>query len=114
MLYDLERVKRNIESAETTDLLDRITAYRQGMEPDAIAQIEDELRRRGVTAEDILAHAEHWQRQAIRRSDGLPARCLVCARPAVSQSWGWHRLWGVLPLFPRLYYYCAAHLPSGR
>ena len=112
MLYDRERVKRNIREAETIDLLDRITAYREGMEPEAIAEIEDELRRRGVTAEDILAHAEHWQRQAVRHPDGLPARCAFCARPAVAQGWGWHRLWGLLPLFPRRYYYCADHRPA--
>jgi hypothetical protein len=112
MRYDLERVKRNIKESQTVDLLDRITAYRAGMEPEAVVEVEDELRRRGVSAEDILAHAERWQREAIRDAGGLPARCSLCSRPAVAQGWGWHRVWGILPLFPCRYHYCADHQPT--
>ena len=32
--------------------------------------------------------------------DGTAVRCSFCHRPAVAEGWGWHRLWGVLPLFP--------------
>ena len=111
MLYDLERVKRNIASAETLDLLDRVTAFRKGLEPEAVALIEEELTRRGVSAEDVLDHAEHLNREAIHLSDGTAARCAQCQRHAVVRCWGWHRVWGVLPLFPRVYYYCAGHRP---
>ena len=51
MLADPERMKRNIHEADTLDLLDRITAFRQGLEPDAVALIEDELRQRGISAD---------------------------------------------------------------
>jgi hypothetical protein len=112
MLSNPERMRRNIHEAETIDLLDRITAFRQDMEPDAVALIEDELRQRGVSPEQVLAHAEQLHRNAIQLSDGSPARCSLCARPAVARAWGWHRLWGVLPLFPRQYYYCPAHRPE--
>lgn len=110
MLYDLERVKQNIAKAETVELLDRITAFRQGIEPDAVELIEDELVRRGVSADDVLAHGEQLERSAIQRADGTAARCSFCDRPAVAKSWGWHRLWHILPFFPRQYYYCARHL----
>jgi hypothetical protein len=111
MRFELERVKQNIAEAETVELLDRITADRLGMEPLAVALIEDELARRGVTAEDVFAHAEHIERAAVHLLDGTAARCSICGRPAMTSGWGWHRLWGVLPLFPRQYYYCAAHRP---
>jgi len=112
MLSDSDRMKRNIHEADTLDLLDRVTAFRQGMEPGAVALIEDELRRRGVSADDLLSHAEQIHRHAIQLSDGSPARCSFCARPAVARNWGWHRIWGVLPLFPRRYYYCDTHRPE--
>src|SRR5439155_17417214 len=112
MSLDLERVKQNVHEAETVDLLDRITAYRHGMEPEAIALIEDELQRRGVSAEDVQAHAEHLKRDAIYDHEGTAFRCAVCNRPAVTRVWGWHRLWGLLPLVPRPYYYCALHQPT--
>ncbi|HMF13944.1 MAG TPA: hypothetical protein VKE94_16615 [Gemmataceae bacterium] len=112
MLADPERMKRNIHEADTLDLMDRVTAFRQGLEPGAVALIEDELRQRGVSAEDLLAHAEQLHRNAIELSDGSAARCSICSRAAVARAWGWHRFWGVLPLFPRQYFYCAAHRPQ--
>jgi len=112
MGLDLERVQRNIRDAETSDLLDRITAYRPGMDPEAIALIEEELRRRGVTAEDLLTHAEHLKRTAIYLPNGTAARCCRCARPASVREDGWHYLWGWLPVIPRAYYNCANHAPA--
>jgi len=116
MLDDPERVKRNIQDAQTHDLLDRITAFRQGMEPEAVAMIEEELMKRGVASDDVMAHWEEAKRDAIYLSDGLPARCSFCARPAVAQRWGWHFAWGrILPVFrPRHYYYCADHEPAAK
>ena len=116
MLDDPERVKRNIQEADTRDLLDRITAFRQGMEPEAVAMIEEELIERGVAAEDVIAHGEEIARDAILLSDGMPACCSFCPRPAVTQRWGWHFAWGrILPVFrPRHYYYCAAHEPGSK
>jgi hypothetical protein len=29
----------------------------------------------------------------------------------VAQGWDWHRLWGVMPIFPRFTYACERHLP---
>jgi len=31
----------------------------------------------------------------------------------VAQRWSWQKLWGVLPVFPRLFYYCEEHRPAG-
>jgi hypothetical protein len=114
MLSDPERLKRNIQEAGTQDLLDRITAFRKGMEPEAVVMIEEELIKRGVDPEDVMNHWEEVKRDAIVLSDGMPARCSFCPRPAVAQRWGWHFSWGrILPVFrPRHYYYCAAHRPG--
>jgi hypothetical protein len=109
MRLDLERVKRNVHEADTEDLLDRVTVYRAGMEPEALELIEEELRARNVLAADVEAHAERRRREITLLPDGTAARCSFCERPALAEAWGWHRLWGVLPLFPRFYYYCDRH-----
>jgi hypothetical protein len=112
MQYDRDKVSENARKAETEDLLDRVTVYRTGMEPDALYVIEEELRRRGVTAADIDAHARRREEAGLCDDGGLPARCDICGRPAVARGWGWHRLWGSLPLFPRPFWYCETHRPG--
>jgi hypothetical protein len=111
--FDRERVLTNVRQAETEDLLDRATVYRAGMEPEALDLIEAELRSRGVTEEEIHKHAERQSGRSIPLPDGTAARCSFCDRPAVAQGWGWHRLWGLLPIFPVLHSYCERHQPSG-
>jgi hypothetical protein len=121
MKYDREKVCENVRKAETEDLLDRVTAYRADMEPDALYVIEEELRRRGVTAADVDAHARRREEAGLCEDAGMAARCSFCDRPAVTRGWGWHRyqgrwlpesLRGRLPLFPRPFWYCAAHRPG--
>ncbi len=112
LAFDRDRVLANVRQAETEDLLDRVTVYRDGMEPEALDLIEAELRARGVRDEQIREHAEQRQARQIILPDGMPACCRYCPRPAVMQAWGWHRLWGLLPIFPSLYYYCEQHRPT--
>jgi hypothetical protein len=83
MKYDRERVRDNVRKADTEDLLDRVTVYRTGMEADALYVIEEELRRRGVTAAAIDAHARRRGEAGSGEADDVPARCDRCARPAV-------------------------------
>ena len=97
-------------AADTDDLLDRVTAYRAGMEPEAIDLIEMELQRRGVTEDEIALHAANTGLSA--RPDGNVLMCSRCRKPAVTDGWGWHRIWGPVPVFPRRYRYCADHRPS--
>jgi hypothetical protein len=111
MQFDPQRVLINVRQATTEDLLDRATVYRAGMEPDALAMIDAELRSRGVTEEQIKQHAERRGERSILLPDGTAPRCSFCSRPAVVQAWGWHRLLGLLPIFPREYYYCERHEP---
>lgn len=106
--FDSDRVLANARQACTEDLLDRVTAYRDGMEPEALAIIEAELARRGVRPAEIDAHAAQMG-DVILRSDGIAARCSFCERPAVSHGWSWHRLWNIVPVFPRRHYFCAEH-----
>jgi hypothetical protein len=108
MKLDLDRVRQDVAAADTQDLLDRVTAYREGMEPDAIALIEAELRRRGVTPDDIDAHADLC-RDVLRGPDGVVLECRECARPAVCEEWRWVKLLYTLPLFPQRQAYCRVH-----
>ena len=110
---NLERVKANVQRAETEDLLDRATVYRNGMEPAALELIDAELRARGVGEAEIEAHRQRRAR-TVYAADGLAVKCGVpkCPRPAVVRRWGWHRLWGLVPIFPRPLAYCDEHLPA--
>src|SRR5262245_25126231 len=83
MRLDLRRVAEFIRKAETDELLDRVTVYREGMEPAALDLMEGELDRRGVTREDIAEHDERRRAVVVFRPDGTPVRCSICARPAV-------------------------------
>jgi hypothetical protein len=109
MRLDLRRIAEFIRRAETEELLDRVTVYREGMEPAALDLMEGELDRRGITREEIAEHDAERRRAAIMLPDGTARRCSLCNRPAVVETRGWHRLFGVMPIFPRLFPYCAIH-----
>ena len=108
---NLDRVRDNVRKAETEDLLDRITLYRPGMEDAALEIIEAELRRREISSETIRQHAERHA-HVLRGEHGAARACSACRRPAIAGAWGWQRLWGAIPVFPRFHYYCARHLPA--
>ncbi len=106
--FDLKTVAAFIRKAETEDLLDRVTVYREEMEPAAVDLMENELWQRGLTREAVDAHAEQ-RAKTIRRGDGTIRRCELCDRPAVSYRWGWHKLYGKIPLFPCFLPRCEEH-----
>jgi len=110
---NLERVKQNVERADTEDLLDRATVYRDGMEPAALELIDAELRARGVGDAEIAAHRTR-RAGTLFAADGLALKCMECARPAVARRWCWQRLWGRIPIFPRPMRYCDEHLALRR
>jgi hypothetical protein len=114
MQMDPERVRENVRRASTEDLLDRATVYREGMEPEALAIIDAELRERGLSDFDVAEHAERRRARVLFAPEGWALKCEHCHRPAVGQVRGWHRLFGVVPLFPRWFCYCAEHLPAPR
>lgn len=109
MDWNEKKVLVNIRQADTGDLLDRVTAYRAGMEPEAIDIVEQELRRRGVTAAQIAEHRETCERECLYYDDGTARMCSLCRKPAVSEEWGWFRLFFVIPLIPRRVCYCKEH-----
>ncbi len=109
MQFDAERVRANVRQATTEDLLDRLTVYQEGMEPEALAIIAAEARRRGVTADDMAEHADRYRQQSSLETDGPAPKCSFCERPAIEWRWNWQRLWGKLPVFPRRFFYCAEH-----
>jgi hypothetical protein len=120
LAFDPRRVQENVRKATTVDLLDRVTVYRAGMEPEAIEIIEGELQDRGVYRGQIEAHAAQRQREQVLTREGIAVSCSFCYQPAVAQGWGWHWLSitmggkrrRLMPLFPRFFHYCAAHRPG--
>jgi hypothetical protein len=108
MQLNLDRVRENAARATTEDLLDRVTVYRSGMEPEALDIIEAELHRRGIRPRDIDHHAESHRGALLDRA-GVALKCVRCSQPAVWQGWVMHKLWGVLPLVPRYVALCAEH-----
>jgi len=109
MRLDLKRVAEFIRKADTEELLDRVTVYRAGMEPAALDLMEGELDRRGVTRDEIAEHDAERRATAIMLPDGTALRCSECDRPAVVQARGWHKLFGRVPVFPRMFSYCSVH-----
>src|SRR5687768_5198852 len=107
--FDPDAVRRNARAATVEDLLDRVTAYRAGMEPEAIEIIEAELDRRGVGPGVIEQHVAARGPEVLLRPEGFAYRCSYCDRPAVVRRWGWHWLWGCLPVTPCVQNYCARH-----
>lgn len=112
MHLDLPRVKANAEKASTEDLIERVTVFRDQMEPEAVEVIEQELRKRGYGPEKVAALGRSAAEAVVRRPDGTAAACSFCSRAAVAQGWGWHRWRGGLPLFPRWLRYCSEHKPK--
>jgi hypothetical protein len=109
MKLDLRKVAEYIRKAETEELLDRVTVYRDGMEPAALDLMEGELDRRGVTRAMMAEHGAARRARAIMLPDGTAMRCSFCDRPAVRQARGWHRLFGRVPVFPKVFAYCDFH-----
>jgi hypothetical protein len=110
--FDPEKVRRNAREATTEELLDRVTAFRDGMEPEALEVLERELHRRGIGEDQLEQARRDYQASAVRDPAGVARRCSFCKRPAIARGWGWHRLWKVMPLFPRILNYCAKHAPG--
>jgi hypothetical protein len=108
MEFDLERVKNNVRAASTEELLDRATVYRAGLEPEALVLILEELRSRGVNADDVVAH-EQSRGDSVFDESGTAQLCSRCRKPAVVREWGWHWMYGKIPIFPRLYWRCGEH-----
>jgi hypothetical protein len=127
MELNLRRVAEYIRGAATEELLDRVTVYRDGMEPAALDLMEGELDRRGVTRAEIADHDARQRTRAIILPDGTAMRCSFCDRPAVGRARGWYRLrlripllpllvgraeiplGFSIPIFPRVFAYCAVH-----
>lgn len=116
MAFDLKPVAEFIRTADTEDLLDRVTVYRDAMEPAAVDLMENELWRRGVTPEQVTEHAAE-RGPVVRRADGSVVRCshrdrsrgFYCDRPAASVRWRLFRLWGKVPVFPWPLARCREH-----
>ncbi len=102
MDFQLKRVAEYIRRAPTEELLDRVTVYREGMEPAALDLMEGELDRRGVSREQIAEHDAKHRAAAIMLPDGTAMRCSFCDRPAVRQARAWHRMKLRIPLIALL------------
>lgn len=110
MDFDLQTVAEHIRSAKTEELLDRVTVYRDDMEPAAVDLMENELARRGLTPERIAEHERGRRETALVESDGFVTRCAFCDRPAVTRAWTWRRPHGRVRVFPQRLNFCEAHV----
>ncbi len=109
---DPAKVLANARRAETEDLLDRVTVFREVLEPMAVEIIEAELARRGVTPDEIAQHHRRLKPRIVRDPQGIPYRCCRCGRAAVVVATDWHRLLGLVPLFRGRFAYCDRHRPD--
>jgi hypothetical protein len=50
----------------------------------------------------------------VHDANGTAITCHWCYKPAVARVWGWHWMFGRLPLFLRLYYVCENHRTTVR
>jgi hypothetical protein len=114
MQLDLKTVAAFVRTADTEDLLDRVTVYRDGMEPAAVDLMENELWRRGLTLDEVADHETERRERMVIRADGSPVRCSFCDRPAITKRWGWFKLWRRVPIFPRLFPRCGVHGPAAQ
>ncbi len=139
MDLDLKTVAAFIRKAETEELLDRVTVYRDGMEPAAVDLMENELARRGYKPDAIAEHGRQRRETVLFHEDGTAIACSLCRRPAVVRIRGWYRigarsgfyaatdsmvpnviqlvgrkLLGWLPLFPWTFFYCDEHAPAAK
>jgi len=108
MEFNLERVRSNVRNASTEDLLDRVTIFRGDMEPAALEIIDRELMDRGITSDQVRQHVAA-RGEPLTRKDGSVVRCSFCYKPATIRGWGWHRLLGIVPIFPRRFAWCDEH-----
>ncbi|HMO36910.1 MAG TPA: hypothetical protein PKA06_12790 [Gemmatales bacterium] len=104
-----EKQLYHVRTMSTLELLDRVTVLREGMESDALELFHAELASRGIGPEEIGDHHRQMRLKSLQHIDGMPACCYHCGRVAVTQRMGWHRLWGLLPLFRRRFYCCEEH-----
>ena len=112
MQFDPQKVWANARQATTEDLLDRVTIFREGMEPEALSILEAELRERGVDRQAIEDHGRTQAEACLRSPEGAGLACSFCRKPAVVEAWGWQRLWKLVPIFPRRFRYCREHRPD--
>ena len=105
----LRSIAEYIRRAETEELLDAVTVFRELTEPAAVDLMEGELARRGENSERIAEHDHRRREAALFGTDGIAIRCWRCSRPAVVWRWRWHRVFGRLPLFPRRVRECEEH-----
>jgi hypothetical protein len=106
-----EKQLARLRAMSTAELLDRVTVLQPQMEPDAIEMMHAELAGRGIGPDEIGAHLRDMRLLVINNEKGQVASCSRCGRAAVSSHDDWHRLWKLVPLFKRTYYYCQDHTP---
>lgn len=116
---ELECVRENARGATTEDLLDRVTAYRAGMEPDALAVIEEELAGRGIGPAQVWAYVKEHGANVLVDENGVALMCSYCDRPAIFvqlepdlQVMLMSLLCGQASLVTGYRRYCADHRPA--
>lgn len=101
-----------IRAMPSPELLDRVTVLRDQIDPEALELLHAELASRGIGPDEIGAHQREMKLKVIQHPDGMPAVCHQCGRAATFSRPEWHKLLGLVPLFPRQRYWCEEHTPD--
>jgi hypothetical protein len=112
MNLNLRAIAKSIRESSTEELLDRVTVYREGMEPAALDLIEGELSRRGFNSTAISDHEAERKAQGLLLIGGVAWPCSRCNRPAVRRAWTWLRLARWIPVLPWRLRFCQEHDPA--
>ncbi len=114
LFFDLDAVEANVARAETEDLLDRATVYRNGMEPEALNLIDAELRARGIGDADLMARLRRTAGRGLVYGSGRPGGEVrkVCASGRGAEMGLAPPLARGMPVFPRPFAFCEI-LPAG-
>ena len=104
-----QKLLAHVQQMEQEELLDRVTVFRDAMRPDAVEVMEAELARRGVGPDEIHQHHRQIRHRVLLDSHGIPLQCSWCERAAVEKREDLHKLWRLIPVAKRVWYYCERH-----
>lgn len=112
-LINVEKCRAFAREASDGELLDQLGFFSEGLEVEALGILRQELSQRGVTPgpldkaleEHRLAHGP----RVLFAPDRFPRLCGECHRAATHKKLAWVRFFGLIPMFPRMAYFCDTH-----
>ena len=112
-LINAEKCRAFAREASDGELLDQLVFFAGGLEEAAIGILRSELSQRElkpgpldrVLEDHRLVHGP----KVLFAPDQFPRLCGECHRAATHRKMAWVRFFGLIPMFPRLAYFCDTH-----